>query len=294
IHVNESLLTELYDTLEPEYGTDVATFITALRLYGPVDDDSDDVFDETTTSSAGNPLTGVGTGTVVSSGDLTTDEAVERLATGVASIFGGGGETITRGGMDLSAGATYEIRSIYDLIDAEVEAVIDDQEVTLVSPWSSDPGELQATLPVLLDELTVTSSAVIKGRVNINQASAEVLAAIPGMPLDLPNAIMTSRSRRLTGGAAPEAFATSGWLLIEGLVDLPTMRALDGYITARGEVYRVQVLGHADRGGPVVRMEAVIDASEEIPRVRMMRNLSELGPGFQSSQLPTFGGTAGQ
>ena len=77
--------------------------------------------------------------------------------------------------------------------------------------------------------------------------------------------------------------------MIQGLVDLETMRTLDGYITAQGDVFHMQVVGHADRGGPVTRIEAVVDSTEEIPKVIFQRNLSELGPGYRSQQLMTFG-----
>ena len=74
-----------------------------------------------------------------------------------------------------------------------------------------------------------------------------------------------------------------------GLVDLETMRSLDGFITAQGDVFRMQVVGHADRGGPVTRIEAVVDSTEAIPKVIFQRNLSELGPGYRSNQLIPFG-----
>jgi hypothetical protein len=74
--------------------------------------------------------------------------------------------------------------------------------------------------------------------------------------------------------------ATTGWLLIEGLVDLPTLRKLDPYLTARGDVYRAQILGHFDVGGPVSRIEAVIDATAIPPKVISRRDMSGLGPAF--------------
>lgn len=286
LNLNEPLLTELYDTLEEEYDSDVARFITAYRLYGPANSD-DDLLSASTTQ---NPLNGVGTGNVVTSGDTTTDAMIGRMARAASGLMSGGGGAITRGGLDLTTGSAFEIRSIYDLIDAEVDATVDGDQVTLVSPWTSDPGELQQTLPALLDALTVTTSTVIKGRININQASKEVLSSIPDMPANLPDQIISSRANRRAAGTAADYYSTTGWLLIEGLVDLPTMRLLDGFLTTRGEVYRMQIVGHADRGGPMVRIEAVVDASETVPRVRMLRNLAELGPGFVRDQLPRFTG----
>lgn len=285
IFVNEPLLTDLYDALMNEFDEETAQFIVAYRMYGPIEplaglDDSD----------GGNPLNGVGSGSRTSTtGDRSTDEFLGRAAESVArSIFQGNGDPITRSGLDLSRGATVEIRSLYELVGAEVEAEIDGQPATLVSPWTNDPGSLQATLPLLFDALTVTNESVIRGRININQARREVLQAIPGMPLDLPDQIISARARMAGTSATLDQTSTTGWLLIQGLVDLPTMARLDGFITTRGDVYRMQVVGHADRGGPVARIEAVIDATQTIPRVIFQRSLSDLGPGFRSDQLPRF------
>ena len=73
--------------------------------------------------------------------------------------------------------------------------------------------------------------------------------------------------------------------MFEGLVDLERMRALDRYITVRGDVYRAQILGYYDAGGPMTRIEAVIDASQLPPRVLSVRDLTELGRGFSPEQL---------
>lgn len=292
INLNEPLLTDLYDALLEEYDEDIALFVTAYRLKGPNVDPSA-VTDPTTSGASGsgeNPLNGVGSGRSTTTGDLETDAALESVATSVAtSLFSGTGGGITRGGVDLSAGASTEIRSIYDLLDAEVDVEIDGTMTTLTSPWSSDPGELQATLPLLLDALTVSSESVIRGRININQARPEVMQGIPEMPLGLPDLIIGARAKSSGSSTTLDQYSTTGWLLIQGLVDLPTMRSLDGFLTTRGDVFRMQVVGHADRGGPVARIEAVVDATAEIPRVVFQRSLSELGSGYRSHQLLPFG-----
>lgn len=292
IYVNDPLLTDLYDTLLEEYDEDIAQFVTAYRLSGPNEDpiiyDVDDL--TLASGSSENPLNGIGNGSTSTSGDFETDMALEEVANSLAkNLFSGSGGSITRGGMDLSSGASTEIRSIYDLIDAEVDVEVDGSMTTLLSPWSSDPGELQATLPLLLDAFTVSKESVIRGRININQARIEVMEGLPDMPLGLPTSIVAARARNSGSSTILDQYSTTGWLLIQGLVDLETMRSLDGYITAQGDVFRMQVVGHADRGGPVTRIEAVVDSTEEIPKVIFQRNLSELGPGYRSNQLIPFG-----
>jgi hypothetical protein len=78
---------------------------------------------------------------------------------------------------------------------------------------------------------------------------------------------------------------SAGWILIEGYADVTMMRRLDRFITARGDVYSVQVLGHYDQGGPISRVEAVIDGSESPAKVIFQRDISHLGPGYQISDL---------
>ena len=63
------------------------------------------------------------------------------------------------------------------------------------------------------------------------------------------------------------------------------LQALEPYITARSQVYRVQVVGTFDSGGPTARVEAVIDTNNGRPRIVSYRNLTELGKGFDSSLL---------
>ena len=63
------------------------------------------------------------------------------------------------------------------------------------------------------------------------------------------------------------------------------MMNLDPYITSHGDVYRVQVLGFFDGGGPVSRIEAMIDSTQLPPRIIAQRDLNELGRGYSRTQL---------
>lgn len=274
IDLNQLLLTELYDELEAELGADEAQFIIAFRLYGPSNLEEEEEDSPDATSRGGRPSTG----------DSESDARLQQAAQGVArAMFSGQGGSITKGGMDLSQGASTEVASLYDLIDAEVTGEIDGKEQTLTSPWTSDASNLRKNLPLLFDALSTTTEPYIEGRININQARAEVLAGIPEMTAAIIEGIVSSALVGENGelsDAIGEDRATTGWLLIQGLVDVPTMRKLDPYLTARGDVYRAQVLGHFDRGGPVARIEAVIDATEIPPKIVSRRDLSGLGPAF--------------
>ena len=83
------------------------------------------------------------------------------------------------------------------------------------------------------------------------------------------------------------ARATAGWLVIENLVDLPTMQQLDKYVTARGGIYRVNSIGYFDEAGPFMRLEAVIDTtqSKKPPVILFLKDLTELGRGYPQQLL---------
>jgi hypothetical protein len=270
INLNESLLTELYDQLEEEFGTEIATFITAYRLEGSTNLPEIATADNTT-------------------GDETTDEALQEAAQGIAgAVFGGSGDPTTRNGMDLSEGASYTFASVYDLLGAEVEVEIDDVPTTLVSPWSTDPGEMVETLPLLVETFSTTDAETIEGRININAARREVLLGITDLPVEAAEAIAAAVPMASDGQGVTDllsAHTTTGWIFIEGLVDHETLRILDRYLTTGGDVFRVHAVGHYDRGGPLVRVEAVIDRTQSPARVVSFRDLSHLGPGYRVDQL---------
>ena len=286
IDVNQPLLTELYDELNTAFGVETAQFITAYRLKGPV----------TPTALSANQG--------VSTGNAETDSALEGIATGLTQqlfrVSTGSGGTdgagadagaVTRAGMDLSAGSKMTIVSLFELVDAQVTVAIDGKDTTLESPWSTG-GALANTLPILLEKMTTTTASTLDGRININQARRETLMGIPQMPATLPDLIASRQLIDSDGQPLTELIgqrATSGWLLIDGLVDLPTMQLLDKYLCARGDVISVQSVGYFDRGGAVSRIEAVIDATQKPPRVIFRRDLTRLGPGYRPNQLTQTG-----
>ena len=274
INVNQSLLTELYDEIANEFDEDVAKFIVAYRMNGPVEDVGGDVLSGTSDANAEG------------SGSFLT-----RLASGIAksASMGGGIEgAVTRGGMDLSKGASQKIVSLYDLIGTRVDVEIEGSPTTLDSPWSDAPAEMQQYLPELMDVFSLSDETTIPGRVNINEARYESLIGLPGMDSNLANMIVSSQPFDSTGAPSADLIArkaTTGWLVMDGLLSLSEMRALDQYVTARGDVFRAQSVGHFDEGGPHVRIEALIDASTMPPKIRRVVDLTDLGRAYSQAEL---------
>lgn len=197
-----------------------------------------------------------------------------------------------RGGLDLSGGGSETIISLYDLvgITVSISPTPNEGEETedqiLESPWSADADELAGRFALAEELLTTSTEEVIEGRINIMRARREVLLSIPGMREDTVEAILGAQAA--LGSAGIDSTGTRGttaWLLGEGLVDLATMRGLDPFITAKGDVYRVQAVGFIDGGGPICRQEAIIDATEFPPRILGVRDLTSLGRGYTQEQL---------
>ncbi len=69
-------------------------------------------------------------------------------------------------------------------------------------------------------------------------------------------------------------------MLTQANLDVNKLKTLEKFITARSQVYRVQVVGHFKTGGPTARIEAIIDTNRGRPRIVYWRDLSELGRGF--------------
>ena len=270
IDVNQPLLTELYDQIAEEYDEELATFITAYRLFGATNVPPLDL-------SVHYPDN--------STGDIDTDAALQNLATSIARSLAGGGEgTVTRGGLDLSQGAAVDIESIYELVGAEVAAETETGPTTMTSPFGIDAESLN----LLLENFATESSSTLKGRININEAREPVLLSIPTMPEELASAIILSRPSTAEGAAVEDVLSqrtNTGWLLLEGLADVTTMRMIDAYITTGGSVHRMQVVGRFTGRGPASRIEAVIDASEELPKLTFRQDLTDLGAGYTLDQL---------
>jgi hypothetical protein len=77
----------------------------------------------------------------------------------------------------------------------------------------------------------------------------------------------------------------SVWPLIKGVVDLATMKSLEPYACTGGAVYRAQIVGYYDAGGPFARLEVLIDATQSPPAVLSWNNMGHLGQGYPLEML---------
>ena len=291
ININNNNLAELYDQLEEEFDATVAQFVVAYRVTAQAQSAVNSATQSTGGQNSGSGNTNQSGGGNISTANLNQQyQQLQQAATALGSaVGGGGGGTVTRGGIDLSKGAGKQLQSLYELVGATAQATVNGSVTTLQSPWASDSSSMVGYLPSLFDTLAVNTEQFTDGRLNINEARYDTLLSVPGMTESIAQAILAKR-QGADGGPLVDttgARATAGWLVIENLVDLPTMQQLDKYVTARGGIYRVNSVGYFDEAGPFMRLEAVIDTtqSKKPPVILFLKDLTELGRGYPQQLL---------
>ncbi len=194
--------------------------------------------------------------------------------------------TKTGGQLDLSKPSKHKFTTILDLIGPNVQVTFkgDRNSTVLQTPFPAVAMEMWTYLELLMDNTTINPSPLIPGRINVNQAPKTVLAGIPGMTDEILDKIISEREPNPTE-TDDRNRRHETWILQEELVTLEEMKSLIPFLTAGGNVYRVQSIGYFDRGGPAVRIEIVLDATVEPAKVLFFRDLTHLGRGYPKTIL---------
>jgi DNA uptake protein ComE-like DNA-binding protein len=306
IDLNQSDLQTLYDDLTEVFDDEKATFVIAYRQNGAStqgQQGSGQSGGASAAASGGRSSSGQsgGGGQGNTGGNQVTGAEPTRAGGG-----GSGGQsrqprgattqarTPTRapargsagsGGIDFSKEGKVKLETVLDLIGARVEVPGPDSNSppeVLESPFSSDPSAMGGYLLDLVENTTTDSAATIRGRININQAPREVLLGLPEMTEEIVTQIVTSRVMDTTGDPDRQ---DATWLLSEGVVTLEQMKSLLPYVNAGGDAFRTQLVGYYDEGGPVARIEVVLDATSSPPQLLLWREMSHLGYGFSPEIL---------
>jgi hypothetical protein len=172
---------------------------------------------------------------------------------------------------------------VLDLIGKKVQVTQNGRPIVLQSPFANDPLLMGVFLPQLMENCTANQGTSIPGRICINQAPRELLLGIPGITEDIVNEIISRRTAEVEDENLNRNFET--WLLAEAIVTLEEMRTLTPFITAGGDVFRAQVVGYFQGGGPAARTEVVFDATGTTPRLLFWRDMSHLGRGYALETL---------
>lgn len=196
------------------------------------------------------------------------------------------GENYSSGELDLTKPGDTKFNQVLDLIGKKVEIQFegDDEPTVLTSPFRDDLVAMATYLPTLMDGVTVVNGNTIPGRININHAPRDILAGIPGMTDEIVEQIMASRADQAAAEDTPNRDSET-WLMTEGVVTLTEMRALMPFICTGGDVYRAQVVGYYENGRASARVEVVLDATQQPPRILLWRDISHLGRGFSLESL---------
>jgi hypothetical protein len=122
---------------------------------------------------------------------------------------------------------------------------------------------------IVADDLTSTNAAVIEGLVNVNTASAEVLACLPGMDLSKAESLVSHRRSN------PNQLNSIAW--VAEVLDQETAFSVGPYLTARSFQFTADIaaLGHFGRG--YRRMRYIIDMAEGAPKFVFRDDLTHLG-----------------
>jgi type II secretory pathway component PulK len=262
-NVNESEdLAGLYERLTARLGDDLATFIMGYKIFN------------VSTNSNNQQQQNVQAGT-------TAD-----LKSAVQAQLDAGTATNRR-----------RLKSLLDLRGARITlpkpagAAQDAPTVVVDSPLN-DPAQLPVLMAKLLDAATTTTIVEMTPRINVNTAPKEVLMALTslggsssssstassaassaGLTESDIDAIITLRANQ---NPADPATLTGAWLLQQGGISPDNFKRIEKYITGRSMVYRIHSVGYFAEGGPVARVEAVIDTNQGYPRILYFRDMTDL------------------
>ncbi len=117
-------------------------------------------------------------------------------------------------------------------------------------------------------DLTVSTNSVIEGLVNVNTATATVLACLPGLDAEKAGALVAAR----TGQTEQHSIA---W--VKDALDAQVADQLGPFITGRSYVYSADIaaLGHHGRG--YQRVKLIFDTTEGGAKIRQRQDLTHLG-----------------
>ncbi len=302
IYVNSSDVKTVYEKLTDAVGQDLAYYIAAYRLYGPISNPAAQL----RTKLAAQLAVGNATAGSSASGDSTPSKSATPTKTAPAkpvvktdqAASGGttpkkSGSTATtdttqpkvaakgeRDDLDFSQKPVKTIQSLYELIGTAVNVPNKQSGTTHYECPLNDPDTLRERLPLLVDKATTRSNSEIPARININTTPLAVLTALPGLTQDDLQSIVDHRPNPLAAQPPDAIFQTPTWLITEANLAPAKLIQLEKYITTRSQSYRVQSIGYFDRDGPRARMEAVIDTNNGRPRIVYRRDLTELMPAF--------------
>jgi DNA uptake protein ComE-like DNA-binding protein len=190
-------------------------------------------------------------------------------------------EPMPSGDPDFDTDPTTEITNLAQLLGGAVEMSFEGQpqKTIVASPFSIEAGEMTSYVPELLDRCTTTEEAT-PGKISIYSAPRMALMTIPGMTDEIADRIIAERVQDPIM-RIDEDMQNVAWLLTREIVTAEEMASIMPYIcSSDGAVQRMQIVGFRDSGGRGLRMEVVMDVSEQPPKILALRDMESLGRGY--------------
>ena len=158
------------------------------------------------------------------------------------------------------------------------------QPVPIVACPLNDLDQLKQILPVLLDKTSASTGYELSPRINVNSAPREVLMTLPGL---VDTEVDTLISTRSTLTPTDPTTLSGAWIVTRANLSADKFKNIEKYISGRTFTYRIHSVGYFGKsGGPVSRVEAVVDVALGTPRILYYRDLTDLGRGFTDASLP--------
>ena len=274
IYLNGDDLETLKDDLSTVFSEEQTNFILAYRLYGP---------DSQQASIAGTD------GVSASEVDLDLTQTPQAQIGQVLDLIGATVRTQVQSESTDSGTSSSGSSSSGGGRSSTSSSSGGNANIVVKSPFADDVLSMSTYLSTLMNNCTVVDAEAIPGRININEAQREILLGIPAVSAATGENIMTEAivdeivSLRTATDTSDHSHET--WLLSEAVVSLDEMKALSPFICAGGDVYRCQIVGYFQGGGPSARAEVVFDATGDSPRVLFWRDISHLGRGHALETL---------
>ena len=291
-NLNDKNIPTLYQNLKATVGDQLAAYIIGYRIYSLAPASSSSSSNQSASSSAGGGQAGQLSALVQKvEQDLAASNppSSQRNISSIYSLIGTS-INVTSQQQGASGGTTSTQKSSSNGTDKDdgtgssksTSSGGQSQTKTVTTTYTcpiADPGTARQFLPaVLLNTTTQSASKPPLGRINVNTATMTVISTLPGLNQTDIAAIVAAQQSNLTSSQSSDpVYQTTAWLYTDAQITAAKMAALDSYITATTQVYRIQSIGYFAKGGPVARVEAVVDINQGQPRILYYRDLTDLG-----------------
>jgi len=201
----------------------------------------------------------------------------KELAKGSSSGNSGSDNDLDQDGAPTPDSSNGPIQSVSELIGAKatVETRVRGRtrRVTVNSPFTV------RELDKMLDRLTTSADKTLIGRIDVMQAPATVLEALPG--LEESSATVIQARTDLDADLS----RTPAWLVSQGVLSLQQFKRIESTVTTRSAQWSIESVGYYDAGGLACRVRAIFDLSGPKPKCLFWQNLSRLGNAYDLRQI---------